>query len=117
LGGWSPHLQTGFHVSRPTYCKLSSTAAISCTGLSPSVTTLSRVFHYRCGYILLAGPISLATTLGISVDFYSCSYLDVSVRCVRFPSLWIQDGMATWAGLPHSEICGSQLVCQLPAAY
>jgi hypothetical protein len=28
-------------------------------------------------------PISLATTLGISVDFFSCSYLDVSVHCVR----------------------------------
>ncbi len=31
-----------------------------------------------------AGPISLATTLGISVDFFSCGYLDVSVRRVRF---------------------------------
>jgi hypothetical protein len=30
-----------------------------------------------------AAPISLATTFGISVDFFSCSYLDVSVRCVR----------------------------------
>ena len=29
-------------------------------------------------------PISFATTLGISVDFCSCSYLDVSVRRVRF---------------------------------
>ncbi len=32
-----------------------------------------------------AVPISFATTLGISVDFCSCSYLDVSVRRVRFP--------------------------------
>lgn len=31
-----------------------------------------------------AGPISLATTLGISVDFFSCGYLDVSVHRVRF---------------------------------
>ncbi len=38
-------------------------------------------------------PISFATTLGISVDFCSCSYLDVSVRRVRFPHLWIQCGM------------------------
>ena len=29
-------------------------------------------------------PISLATTLGISVDFFSCGYLDVSVHRVRF---------------------------------
>ena len=40
-----------------------------------------------------ADPISLATTLGISVDFCSYSYLDVSVRCVRFPCLCIQQGM------------------------
>ena len=39
---------------------------------------------------LAALPISLATTLGISVDFFSCSYLDVSVRRVRFTHLWIQ---------------------------
>jgi hypothetical protein len=38
---------------------------------------------------LQAVPISLATTLGISVDFFSCSYLDVSVRHVRFVSLCI----------------------------
>ena len=30
-----------------------------------------------------ATPISLATTLGISVDFFSCGYLDVSVHRVR----------------------------------
>ena len=32
----------------------------------------------------MAGPISLATTLGISVDFFSSDYLDVSVHQVRF---------------------------------
>ena len=35
LGGWSPHLQTGFHVSRPTYRNPSSTTLLSHTGLSP----------------------------------------------------------------------------------
>ena len=35
-------------------------------------------------YHLQAGPSSLATTLGISVDFFSSGYLDVSVRRVRF---------------------------------
>ena len=64
-----------------------------------------------------ADPISLATTLGISVDFCSYSYLDVSVRCVRFPCLCIQQGMTHTGGFPHSDICGSKLVCQLPAAF
>ena len=35
LGGWSPHLQTGFHVSRPTCRCPSSTGVFSHTGLSP----------------------------------------------------------------------------------
>jgi hypothetical protein len=34
--------------------------------------------------MMQAVPISLATTLGISVDFFSCGYLDVSVHRVRF---------------------------------
>ena len=45
LGGWSPHLQTGFHVSRPTCRKPGSTDALSCTGLSPTAAALSRAFH------------------------------------------------------------------------
>src|SRR5215468_6270637 len=45
LGGWSPHLQTGLHVSRPTCRTLSSTPDLSRTGLSPTVAALSRAFR------------------------------------------------------------------------
>ena len=64
-----------------------------------------------------ADPISLATTLGISVDFFSSGYLDVSVRQVshRLP---IYSGVITLAGgFSHSDISGSMLVCQLPEAF
>ncbi len=44
LGGWSPHIQTGCHVSRPTSRTLSTTKLISYTGLSPSFVRLSRLF-------------------------------------------------------------------------
>ena len=44
LGGWSPHLQTGFHVSRPTCRNPSSTPQLSRTGLSPTMAGLSRPF-------------------------------------------------------------------------
>ena len=44
LGGWSPHIQTGFHVSRPTSCKPSTTTIISYTGLSPSMVSVSKLF-------------------------------------------------------------------------
>ena len=46
LGGWSPHVQTGFHVSRPTCRKLSSTPIISYKGLSPSMAGVSNPFYY-----------------------------------------------------------------------
>ena len=40
-------------------------------------------------------PRSLATTSGISVDFFSSPYLDVSVQAVPLPYLWIQHGMTS----------------------
>ena len=45
LGGWSPHLQTGFLVSRPTCRKLSPAGRFSRTGLSPTTASLSRLFR------------------------------------------------------------------------
>ena len=89
LGGWSPHLRAGFHVSRSTFRKLSTLNPISRTGLSPSVAGLSRPFRCRIRYHLQAPPVSLAATSRISVDVFSCSYLDVSVRCVRLRELCI----------------------------
>jgi hypothetical protein len=83
LGGWSPHLQTGFHVSRPTYRTLSTTIVISSTGLSPAMAGLSIPLDYHHCYHVQAPPISFATTFGISVDFFSSGYLDVSVHPVR----------------------------------
>lgn len=71
-----------------------------------------------------AGPRSLAATRGVSVDFLSSGYLDVSVLRVRFLTLCIQV-KNTWfsrllitegnnnelsGGLPHSEIRGSKLI-------
>ena len=50
LGGWSPRLQTGCHVSRLTCRVLSTMTAISRTGLSPSIAELSRSFRYRSHY-------------------------------------------------------------------
>ena len=117
LGGWSPHLQTGFRVSRPTCRMLSTKNEISCTGLSPTMADISRSFHYLNLYHIQAIPRSLATTDGISVDFFSSSYLDVSVHSVRFhvPMYSVRDTLA--GGFPHSDIAGSKLYCQLPRAF
>ena len=67
-------------------------------------------------------PRSLATTSGISVDFFSSPYLDVSVQAVPHVHLCIQCTLTEYcsAGFPHSEISGSKLICSSPkliAAY
>ena len=61
-------------------------------------------------------PISLATTHGISFDFSSSAYLDVSVQQVPFVQLWIHctiHDSSSW-GFPHSEIHGSKLISSSP---
>ncbi|KKK82397.1 hypothetical protein LCGC14_2803810, partial [marine sediment metagenome] len=57
----------------------------------------------------------LAATYGVSVDFLSCRYLDVSVPCVssiRPIHSAARDAICLHSddGLPHSEIPGSTLV-------
>ena len=57
-------------------------SGLSCTGLSPCIAGLSSPFHSP-QHSLRANPRSLAATKGISVDFFSSGYLDVSVPQVR----------------------------------
>ena len=61
-------------------------------------------------------PRSLATTCGISVDFFSSPYLDVSVQAVPHAHLCIQCTLTEYcsAGFPHSEIFGSKPICGSP---
>ena len=64
-------------------------------------------------------PRSLATTCGISVDFSSSPYLDVSVQAVPLLYLLIQYRMhrQTLCGLLHSDICGSMLAYSSPQLF
>ena len=104
-------------MSRPTCRMLSTTVRISCKGLSPSMAPISRDFHYPIDYHIQAHPISLATTLGISVDFFSCSYLDVSVRRVRLRALWIHARIMLKHGVPSFGHPRINARCQLPGAF
>ena len=89
LGGWSPHVQTGFHVSRPTQ---GPKRDFTRTGLSPAMARLSRRFRFPLiGH--WPGPRSLVTTNGVSVDVLSSSYLDISVRWVCLPCGINQNGL------------------------
>ncbi len=81
---------------------------MSTTGLSPFIAALSRAFVCLIKS-LRANPISLAATFGISVDFSSSGYLDVSVPRVRLAALCIHAAILTYvSGFPHSEIPDSK---------
>ena len=65
-------------------------------------------------FTVWATSISLAATLEIDVSFFSSSYLDVSVQRVCSPCGAI--GLLP-IRLPHSDICGSSLVCKSPQLF
>ena len=77
----------------------------------------------RCN--LFSGPVwtnprSLATTCGITVVFFSCGYLDVSVPHVSPP--YTMDSCKairafTPDGFPHSDIRGSKAICASPRLF
>ena len=99
LGGWSPQIQPGFHVSRPTRELLRTLLGISRTGLSPSPVRHSRRFPLCFSNSCVEAPqprLCLTTNgLGSSLfarrysgnltfDLFSSGYLDVSVPQVSF---------------------------------
>ena len=101
--------------------------SISPTGLSPPMVQLSRsvllsiyspiTWSYNpkiaVTTLVWAVPRSLATTYGITIVFFSSGYLDVSVHRVRLPTNVGMTGLQP-AGLPHSEISGSKVICTSP---
>ena len=103
----------------------------SCTGLSPSTVGFSNAVPFptypfcrsynpqpAVASQVWAPPLSLATTHGIIIIFYSYGYLDVSVPRVSLLSNRIS--RLHLDGLPHSDIRESLIVCissRLFAAY
>ena len=97
LGRWSSRIQPGFHVSRPTRGPRQIAYSRFAYG---TLTLCGRTFQYRSATLrqpdprgpttpgrvapdrVWALPFSLAATLGISIDFFSSRYLDVSVPWV-----------------------------------
>ena len=69
--------------------------------------------------LVWALPVSLAATPGIDLSFSSSGYLDVSVHRVPFLTLWIHVRITGVfpARFPHSDICGSRLICSSPQLF
>ena len=133
LAGWSRRIRAGFLVSRVTQ-DTATPRRTSRRGLSPAAAELSRTSRSSYAYdiavlqphrriatpLVWALPRSLATTGGITFCFL---FLEV-LRC--FSSLgWRHRNLPTaavlqTAGLSHSEIPGSEVICTYPgliAAY
>ena len=65
-------------------------------------------------------PRSLATTYGITIVFFSCGYLDVSVPRVSPPHTMDSCTVTrafTPGGFPHSDIRGSKAICASPRLF
>ena len=103
LGRWSSRIPTGFHVSRSTrgHPRVDQNFGYGAfTHYGGTFQSLLLFFsnptlgpHNPATTVVVsvwAGPRSLAATDGISIDFYSYRYLDVSVPCVRLVHLCIQ---------------------------
>ena len=90
----------------------------------PSASTI--ILTAKCGpypnnimFLVWASPISLATTFGITVVFFSSGYLDVSVPRVPLITLSIHVMIthSSRAEFPHSDICGSMDICSSPQLF
>ena len=109
-----PIFKQGF--SCPVLLIVTHTPAISPTGLSPPMARLSRLFGYHrrvcCDW---AYPRSFATTDGISVDFFSSGYLDVSVPRVSPPyPMYSDTDAACAAGFPIRKSSDQSLFAGSP---
>ncbi len=87
----------------------------------PDYHCLRCIFPYTSGSFIIrywASPRSLATTNGVSFDFLSFGYLDVSVPRVRFinPMYSVNDTVKN-GGLPHSDTCGSKTALVSPQLF
>ena len=103
LGGWSPQIPSGFHVSEGTQEHRWSVSAFAYGGFTLCAASFQRLLlasTVPCASpttppqkpgTVWALPRSLAATDGVSFDFLSCRYLDVSVPRVGFPF-----GMTRW---------------------
>ena len=113
LGGWSPHIQTGFHVSRHTHLSSIYTFRI------PGYHRLRLFFpEHSSKYIKTFGLIRFRSPLLTE----SLRFLFLRVlRCFSSPGLLLNVNIKMTglqpAGLPHSDICGSIRVCRSPQLF
>ena len=101
-----------FHTLRLPHDFVTPAGPATARNRRPTTPDAQRVA--ACTHRVWADPLSLATTKGVSVDFYSSGYLDVSVPPVAFQRLcihrWITPHYRRWVfpfGDPRVKGCSA----------
>ena len=125
LGGWSPLLPTGFHVSGGTLDTARS-LTISFTGLLPSMACLPRQFYYSLRMLNAVRNPYRITTIGLASSRFARRYFGNLgwflflrlLRCFSSAGLpqydyFIHHTVMEYCstGFPHSEIHESMDIC------
>ena len=118
LGGWSPYSDRDFSCPALLVVQLSTTIFSYIRGYHHHGRTFQTVLLSPLCYHIQALPISLATTLG---NLGWCLFLSYW-RCFSSPVRPLQPMYSVMqiplrSGFPHSDICGSKLICQLPQLF
>ena len=131
LGGWSPLLPTGFHVSGGTLDS-ARYSSVSFTGLLPSLAHLPRWFYYNLRILNAVRNPQRITTLGLASSPFARRYSGNLfwflflrlLRCFSSAGLpwydyFIHHIMIQYCciGFPHSDICGSMDICSSPQLF
>ena len=101
LGGWSPHVQTGFHVSRPTRGRTEPLPVRGCHPLWPAFPDGSGSALHATGLVPFRSPLLGESRL---MSFPPATEM---FQFAGFASI-LADRYRSRGGLPHSEIFGSQ---------
>jgi len=101
LGGWSPHVQTGFHVSRPTQGRTDGLPVRGCHPLWPAFPDGSGSDPHATGLVPFRSPLLGESRL---MSFPPATEM---FQFAGFASILQQDRYRLRGGLPHSEIFGS----------
>lgn len=110
LGGWSPHLQTGFHVSRPTQGSNEALRIRGCHPLRPAFPDRSASPRPTTGLLRFRSPLLTESRLmsfppGTEMFQFPGFASPPYVFRRRYPKR---------GGLPHSDIHGSTLARSSP---
>ena len=113
LGGWSPHVRTGFHVSRPTRGPLARLPVRGCHPLWPAFPDRSGYEPQATGLVRVRSPLLAESRL---ISFPPATEM---FQFAGFASLTygFSEGSSRRMGFPHSDIVGSKLARSSPTLF